>query len=387
MGTGVGQANVPVWAHGGTGSDERGSHFPGLTSQIDADFCVIGLGGSGLACIGELLASGVRSSRIVGIDAGAVASGAAGRNGGFLLAGTADFYHDAIAKFGRERARRLYELTVNQIAEIANETPAAVRRVGSLRIASSDDERRDCQAHLSALHADAFPGEAYSGPEGEGLLVLTDCAFDPLLRCRLLACRWSDGGVRLYEHSPVLDIRPREVRTAGGAVRCDRVIVAVDGRLGSLLPELASLARAVRLQMLATAPTTEVWLPRPVYARWGYDYWQQLENGQVLLGGFRDQGGDAEWTEDASPSAPIQQLLERFLREGLRIRAPITHRWAATVSYSLNGLPVLAEVRPGVIATGAYSGTGNVIGALCGRAAARLALGERAEVAELLDGI
>ena len=150
------------------------------------------------------------------------------------------------------------------------------------------------------------------------------------------------------------------------------------------MPELEASARPVRLQMLATAPTTEVRLVRPVYARWGYDYWQQLDNGRVVLGGFRDQGGAAEWTDDATPSAPIQQLLERFLRDGLHVRAPVTHRWAAIVSYSLNGLPLLVEVRPGVIATGAYSGTGNVVGALCGRAAARLALGGRAEMAELL---
>jgi glycine/D-amino acid oxidase-like deaminating enzyme len=66
------------------------------------------------------------------------------------------------------------------------------------------------------------------------------------------------------------------------------------------------------------------------------------------------------------------------------VRAPITHRWAATVSYSTSGLPLLEEVRPGVMATGAYSGTGNVLGAVCGRGAARLALGRRAEIAELL---
>src|SRR5690348_11876244 len=96
MGTGAGQANVPVWASVATNSDERGLSFPGLTSSVDAAFCVIGLGGSGLACIGELLTAGVPASRIVGIDAGAVASGAAGRNGGFLLAGTAAFYHDAV---------------------------------------------------------------------------------------------------------------------------------------------------------------------------------------------------------------------------------------------------------------------------------------------------
>jgi len=77
-------------------------------------------------------------------------------------------------------------------------------------------------------------------------------------------------------------------------------------------------------------------------------------------------------------------MLESFLREKLRVHAPITHRWAATVSYSNSGLPIFEEVSPGVIATGAYSGTGNVMGALCGRGAARWSLGTRGEIVELL---
>jgi gamma-glutamylputrescine oxidase len=40
-------------------------------------------------------------------------------------------------------------------------------------------------------------------------------------------------------------------------------------------------------------------------------------------------------------------------------------------------------VRAGVWAAGGYSGTGNVIGALCGRAAAELALGVPSELAEV----
>ena len=372
--------NRPVWADRGG----REPSFPRLTSSVVADVCVVGLGGSGLACIGELLGSGVEPSRIVGVDAGTVASAAAGRNGGFLLAGTADFYHDAIANFGHERARRLYEMTVEQIDVMAGETPEAIRRTGSLRIAASDDEISDCEHHLDALRADGFAAESYVGPEGRGLLVPTDCAFDPLRRCRALACRASDAGVHLFEQTAVIGVRAGELITEGASIRCNHVIVAVDGKLQRLIPEVASRVRGVRLQMLATAPTTEIHVPRPVYARWGYDYWQQLDDGRLLLGGFRDVGGDAEWTEEATPSENVQQLLETFLRERLNVSAPITHRWASTVSYSSNGLPILTETQPGVIATGAYSGTGNVLGAICGRGAARLALGMRAEIAELL---
>jgi glycine/D-amino acid oxidase-like deaminating enzyme len=374
--------NVPVWADG----DRPGprASFPSLTTTIEAEVCVIGLGGSGLACIAELISLGVPPARLVGLDAAAIGGGAAGRNGGFLLAGTADFYHDAVKHFGHDRARRLYELTVEQIETMHRETPEAIRRTGSLRVASSDEEVRDCEEHLAALQADGFPAEAYFGPEGRGLLVPTDCAFDPLRRCRILACRAAEKGVRLFEHSPALDIGANEVVTSAGRVRCSNVVVAVDGRLTAILPALAPRVRAVRLQMLATAPTSEICVPRPVYARWGYDYWQQLDDGRLVLGGFRDAAGDAEWTDDAIPSATVQQLLESFLRNGLHVRAPITHRWAATVSYSSNGLPLFEVIRPGVVATGAYSGTGNVMGAICGRSAARLALGFPTEIAGLL---
>lgn len=376
-------SNVPVWDQSDIDPSSRPA-FANLTTSIQADVCVVGLGGSGLACLTELLRAGADPSRVVGIDAAAVGSGAAGRNGGFLLAGTAAFYHDAVRTFGHDRARRLYELTISQIDAIAAETPEAVRRTGSVRVAASEDERLDCMAHLDALRADGFPGEPYAGQEGFGLLVPTDCAFDPLRRARSLACRIAERGVRLYERSPVVRIVDGEVQTGEGRVQCEHVVIAVDGRLAVLLPELRPRIRDVRLQMLATAPTTEISVPRPVYARWGYDYWQQLPDGRLALGGFRDYGGEDEWTSDATPTGAVQERIERFLRDELRVRAPVTHRWAAAVSYSTNGLPVFGEVRPGIIATGAYSGTGNVIGALCGRAAARLALGEPAEIADLL---
>ncbi len=374
--------NIPVWA--ARDPALRGPRFPRLTTTLDADVCVVGLGGSGLACIAELLASGVAPARVVGIDATVVGGGAAGRNGGFLLAGTADFYHDALAQFGHERARRLYALTVDEIERMATETPDAIRRTGSLRIASSDEELADCEQHLAALRADEFPGEHYDGPEGRGLLVPTDCAFDPLRRCATLACQAADAGARLFEQSPAIAIDAGEVRTSEGRVRCARVVIAVDGRLTDVVPALGPRVRPVRLQMLATAPTREIRLPRPVYARWGYDYWQQLEDGRLLLGGFRDMAGDEEWTDASTPSDTVQGMLESFLRERLRVRAPITHRWAATVSYSESGLPIFEEVGEGVIATGAYSGTGNVMGALCGRGAARWSLGMRPDIVDLL---
>ncbi|HEX8904967.1 MAG TPA: FAD-dependent oxidoreductase, partial [Longimicrobiaceae bacterium] len=105
--------------------------------------------------------------------------------------------------------------------------------------------------------------------------------------------------------------------------------------------------------------------------------------GRIALGGFRDRGGQAEWTHDSAPCDAVQGMIEGFLRGTLGVAEPITHRWAASVGYTDDGLPVLAQVEPGVWAIGGYSGTGNVIGAICGRAAARLALTGESELAAL----
>ena len=146
-------------------------------------------------------------------------------------------------------------------------------------------------------------------------------------------------------------------------MRCRAVLVTVDGGLEQLLPEVAGQARSTRLQMLATAPVAPGTVPRPVYDNWGYDYWQQLPDGRVALGGGRDRFGDGEWGRPAEPDARIQAWLDRLLRERAGVAAPVTHRWAGVIAYTEDRLPVLEEVRPGVLACGAFSGHGNVLGA------------------------
>jgi gamma-glutamylputrescine oxidase len=367
--------NRPVW------DDLKWQTLAPLDRDLTTDVCVIGLGGSGLTAISELLDLG---RRVVGIDAADVAAGAAGRNGGFLLGGTADFHHDAVAAIGRSRAVRIHQLTLEEIRRIADQAPGTVRFPGSLRIAESDEEFADCGRQRDAMRADGIAVEDYSGQFGRGLFFPGDAAFNPLARCRALALRDIAGGAQLFARTTARAFNGNEVVTDRGIIHCERVIVAVDGHLESLIPELSGIARTARLQMLATAPTREIEIPCPVYARYGFDYYQQLPDGSIAFGGGRDTAIDEEWTAANEPTELIQQYMESVIREKLHVTAPITHRWAANVSYTRNGLPVLAEVRPGVWVIGGYSGTGNAIGALCGRAAARLASGDSTEFARLL---
>jgi gamma-glutamylputrescine oxidase len=358
--------NKPLW------DDHPWEALPSLETEVSADVCVVGLGGSGLAAIFELLENG---ADVIGIDAKDVGAGAAGRNGGFVLAGLKEFYHSVVAELGRNRAAPMYAATLEEISRLRQLTPNAIVHTGSLRIAMSPDEFEDCALQLAALQADGFPVLEYQGSEGMGLLFPEDCAMNPLLRVRDLARLVQQKGARLYGHSPALEIVSGVVRGERFTVRAKRIIVAVDGKLEQIFPELQPQVRTARLQMLGTAPL-EPRFVRPVYARFGYEYWQQLPDGCVVLGGFRDQFELEEWTVEDTPTNALQARLEQFLRQDLGIAAPITHRWAASVSYSSGLLPVLRQVRPNVWALGGYSGTGNVVGSLFGRMAAYMTLGQ-----------
>ncbi|MEA2283212.1 MAG: gamma-glutamylputrescine oxidase [Solirubrobacteraceae bacterium] len=357
---------VPLW-----GDPADWTNPAPLRGDVRADVCVVGLGGSGLAAVGALLDAG---ATVAAIDAGPVAGGAAGRNGGFLLAGTARFHHDAVASWGRERAAELYRETLAEIDRLAAELgPAIVRLTGSLRLPSGEVEAEDCAHQLEALRADGFEAAASDG----GVVVAGDGAVDPLARCRSLARQALRRGARLFAGTAAVAIRGDRVRTPEGAVDCGAVVVAVDGGLERVLEELGGRVRSTRLQMLGTAPVAPRF-PRPVYYRWGFDYWQQLPDGRVVLGGGRDRHAGTEWGAGPEPSDVVQEGLDALLRRKLGVEAPVTHRWAGVVGYTEDALPILEVVRPGVLAVGGQNGHGNVIGSAAGRAAAAIALGEPA---------
>jgi glycine/D-amino acid oxidase-like deaminating enzyme len=119
--------------------------------------------------------------------------------------------------------------------------------------------------------------------------------------------------------------------------------------------------------MISTAPETKLTMKYAVYIRQGWDYWQQLPDGRIAIGGGRDFALEQEATDVVEPTQIMRDYQERLLKS-IGVTAPIEHHWAAIVSYTDSGLPIVKEVQPGVWAVGAYSGTGNVVGALLSRA-------------------
>lgn len=330
----------------------------------ECDVCVIGLGASGLTAINHLAAAG---KRVIGVDAHMCGGGAAGSNGGFILAGIAAFHHDAVTQLGPQLATALYQQTVAEIALLAQHEPL-FRHTGSLRIACDADELADCEAQYTRMRQDGLAVEYYAGPEGQGLLFPHDGVFQPLERVRRLAQQALAAGATLYERSQVSHIARGAVHVGAYVIRAQHIIVAVDGALERLLPQLADEVRTTRLQMTGTVPDPNIQLTRPVYYRYGYDYWQQLPDQRIVIGGSRDRFAEHEWGYATGSSSLIQTDIERTLRTIVGSQAAIRHRWGASVAYRHNDIrPLVRQVMPDVWACGAYNGTGNIVGTLVTR--------------------
>jgi gamma-glutamylputrescine oxidase len=130
--------------------------------------------------------------------------------------------------------------------------------------------------------------------------------------------------------------------------------------------------------VIVSAPLDRVLYDKPHYARQGFDYWQQLPDGRLLLGGFRDVSIMDELTDVEETTPTIQASLERFMGELIGEVPTITHRWAGIFGLTQDMLPLVGLV-PGhenVWAAGGYSGHGNVLGFACGELVADAILGD-----------
>jgi gamma-glutamylputrescine oxidase len=343
---------------------------------------VVGGGVTGLSCA-LTLAEGGKRTRVY--EARTIASGASGRSGGFALRGGAMPYDRARERLGRERASQLWQLTERTLDRMEGLAGDALRRVGSLRLAADKQERAELVAEYEALRADGFEAEWIDEPGGRlakryagALLHPRDGALQPARWIRRLAARAADAGVDIREHERVASLDELDAEVA---------VVASDGYPSGLLGALDDLVQPMRGQVAATEPLAERLHERPHYARRGLDYWQQLPDGRLVLGGSRDVNLENESTSVEATTPEIQAALEALIRELLGIDPAITHRWSGIFGMSSDDLPLVGLVpgQPGVWVSRGYSGHGNVLGLACGELVAKAILGRREPELELFD--
>jgi gamma-glutamylputrescine oxidase len=357
---------------------------PGSSAGSDdrVDVAIVGAGITGCACALALASAG---RRVRVHDAREVAGGASGRNGGFALRGGAARYDVARESYGEHEAAELWRWTERCLDGLSEAAGDAFRRTGSLRLAADGDERADIRAEYEALRADGFdvqwrealPGRLAGRFHG-AMFHPTDGSLQPARFVRRLAAAAAAHGVPFRTGRRVESLDD---------LAADRVVVATDGYGRGLVPGLDEVVWPARGQVIATEPVRERLFDCPHYARQGFDYWQQLEDGRIVLGGFRDFSILSELTDEEITTSVIQEALEQFLGELVEPAPRITHRWAGIFGLTQDLLPLVGRVpgRDDVWVAAGYAGHGNVLGFGCGRLVAEAILGRPEPLLELFD--
>lgn len=373
---------------------------PVPSDPLPAEAEVVVIGGGLLGCWTAywLARAGVA---VTLVERTAIGWGATGRNGGFVVAGTAAGYAAVRKQLGPATARDLWRLTeagqalVGRI--VAEEgIDCDFRTPGTIRLALTEDSLDEMRQSLALMRADGLPGQLLDrgeaqaligtplGPEITGGLFAADGALlhsERYLAGLAAAARRRGAGLCRTEVTALVTEGERtRLETTAGPILARRVIVAVNAWSDELVPALAGLVVPVRGQMIAYEP-----LP-PVFAT-GLgaaitptgEYWQQTPDGSIVIGGCRAVAphGDVG-VRELAPTPEVTGALEAVLPRlfpdlaGLRV----ARRWAGPMAFTADYLPIAdaAPGLPGVWVTGGFSGHGMPYGPRLGQLLAEAAM-------------
>ena len=334
-----------------------GPAYAPVSHDLDVDVVIIGGGIAGLTLAYTLSEQG---SLVAVLDAGRLAGEASGRNAGFLLAIPAEPYAERIALWGREGARAVLQIgrrSHQRIAHLAQNLriDCDYRLTGSLRLTRSEEESEDLRGSLPELRHDGFPMREVALEDvlpsharahfHAAFEVPEDGVVHPVRFLHGLAAEAARLGAKLHEDSRVTGARWHdgvwEAFANGHTVRGRTLVIATNAYAPQLVPALQPIIMPRRGQMLATAPLEVRLDTRPIYANYGYQYWRQMPDGRLVIGGWRNSAFDAEavYGNDITPT--IQQSIEQGLADLIPGGAPIEYRWAGTMGFARDGRPLV----------------------------------------------
>jgi gamma-glutamylputrescine oxidase len=379
---------------------------PCLEGQLSADVCVVGGGYTGLSCALELAERGYA---VVLLEGHRVGAGASGRNGGVLGMGQRKDQDQLERWLGNDAAARLWQLALEANALVRDRIErfridcdlkdgvlhAAHRRrhVAAYwnyvdHLAQRYDYHR-CRKIDAAEMADRLGMDSYHG----GYLDEGAAHLHPLNLALGLARACDQHGVRIFEHSTVVDYQQAAsppgritVRTAGGEVDADYLVLACNGYLGRLARGIDAYQMPINNYLLATEPLGEARARRlnrddvaVVDSRFVVNYFHMSPDHRLIFGGG----------ENYSPRFPKD--MKRFVRRFMLQVYPelddvaIDYAWGGTLAITLKRMPHFGRSGNVLWAQG-YSGHGVALANLGGRLIAEAIAGSTGRF-ELIAGL
>lgn len=316
--------------------------FPRLRGEVRADVLVIGGGLTGLLCARELAQAG---AQVLLVEADHICGGTTKGTTAKITSQHGLLYHKLIRRFGTEKAG-LY-LAANQAALEKYRTLCRDIDCGFQEkdaYVYSLDNRKKLEQEVSALESLGVPAELTERPplplSAVGAVRFPNQAqFNPLPFAAAMA-----KDLRIYEHSPVLELGPHTARTAEGMIRAENIIIATHfpilNKHGAYF--LKMYQRRSYVLALENAPDVDgMYLDE---AEDGLSF----RNAQNLLllggGGHRTGRRGGGWA-----------ALEDFAKRSYP-QAKILCRWAAQDCMTLDQIPYIGPYAKGT--EGLYTATG-----------------------------
>ena len=358
-----------------------------LTGSITAELLIIGGGFTGLWT--ALLAKEAQPDRdVVLIEAGECASGASGRNGGFVAASITHGFANGYSRWPNEMSKliALGQANLNAIAEAVQRytIDCDFVRAGELLVATEPYQIDGLQDLLKRsapygedwawLEADQVRAEVNSPTYLGALYGRHDVALvNPARLAWGLRRACLDSGVRVFERTPAvaLEQAPRgvSVRTPYARIRAARVALATNA-FPPLLKRLSYYIVPVYDYVLVTEPLSVEqrksigWVKRQGISDSGnqFHYYRTTADGRILWGGYdavyyRGNGFGPQF--DQNP-ASFGRLAEHFFQTFPQLRGlRFTHAFGGAIDTCSRFSPFWGTAHGGRLAYAlGYTGLG-----------------------------
>jgi len=154
-------------------------------------------------------------------------------------------------------------------------------------------------------------------------------------------------------------------------LRAEQVLVCTNAFAKNLLPELDIIP--ARGQILLTEPIEGLKIKGSFHYDEGFYYFRNLDN-RVLLGGARNKFMNEEETFSSDTSVPVQDELERFLKEIILPGIPyqINRRWSGIMAVGKEKRPIIQKINDRLFCAVRMSGMGVALAPQVGKQVAAM---------------
>ena len=376
---------------------------PAFEGERRADVCVIGGGFTGVSTALHLAERGYD---VMLLEAERLGWGASGRNGGHVGIGQRRDPEQLERMYDRPLARELWNLGLeacNLVKElVATHRIACDLKHGILHVAARPGHaaylREQCERlqtrfdYSPARFVDRDETRRMVGSERfhAGALEVEAAHLHPLNYLLGLAAAAERAGARLYEHSRVtgLDLsEPATVRTAGGTVTADYVVMGCNAYLGTLNREMAARIMPINNFVLATGPLSDT-LARELIrddvavqdTLFVINYWKLSGDNRLLFGGGENYG--RRFPRDMKTF--VRKYMLRIYPQLADTR--IDYAWGGTLAITMNRMPSFGRLAGNVFYAQGYSGHGVPTATLAGKLMSE-AIAGTAERFDLMAGL